>query len=89
MIDRFGPQPGHPARDPAILEDWFFRRLNKPFEEVLSMSKNAQNLSTEDFLRLCSLKDRVRLMKGVQRQEVFCRRDELNRWYELLDTSSG
>src|SRR5437868_3540542 len=33
MIDKFGPQPGHPARDPAILEDWFFRRLYLPFEE--------------------------------------------------------
>lgn len=87
MIDKSGPQPSHPARDPTILEDWFFRQLNKPFEEVFSMSKNARNLSPEDFLRISSLKDRVRLMKSVQRQQVFRRNDELSKWYQLLDIS--
>jgi hypothetical protein len=89
VINKFGPQPGNPVQDPAILEDWFFRRLDLPHEEAVSMSKNSVKLSTEDFLRISSLKDRVRLMKTVQPQQVFRRRDELDRWYELLETSPG
>ena len=86
MIDKFGPQSGHPARDPAVLEDWFFRRLSLSFEEALSMSKNSPSLSTDDFLLVSSLKDRVRLMKSIRSQQVFRRIDELNRWYNLLGT---
>jgi len=88
-ISKFGPQPGHPVRDPAILENWFFQRLVIPYADAVSMSKNLSNLSTEDFLRISSLKDCIRLMKCVQPQELFCRTEELNRWFELLDTSSG
>jgi hypothetical protein len=87
LIQKIGPQPGHPHLDPAILEDWFFRRLDLSHEEAVSMSRNALNLTTEDFLRLNALKDRVRLMRSVDPQQLFRRADELNRWYELLDTS--
>jgi hypothetical protein len=87
MVDRFGPQSGHTARDPAVLEDWFFRRLSLSFEDALAMSKNSISLSTDDFLRVSSLKDRVRLMKSIRSQQMFRRIDELNKWYGLLGTS--
>jgi hypothetical protein len=89
VISKFGPQSGHPVRDPGTLEDWFFRRLNVPFEKAVSMARDSLKLSTADFLWISSLKDRVRLMKSVQPQQVFSRKDELNRWYELLETSPG
>lgn len=88
LINKFGPQPGHLVRDPATLEDWFFRRLDIPYEEAVSMSQNLLNLSTEDFLRFNSLKNRMRLMKCMQHQELFRRLEELNRWYELLNSSA-
>jgi hypothetical protein len=88
MINKFGPQSGHPVKDPKILEDWFFRRVDMPHAAAVLMSENSLNLSTPDFLRISSLKDRVRLMRSVQPQQGFARRDELNRWYELLDTPS-
>jgi len=84
IINKVGPQPGHPLQDPAILEDWFFRQLIIPYEEAVSMSRNQSNLSSKDFLRISSLKDLMRLMKCVQPQELFCRNEELTRWYEVL-----
>ena len=85
VISKSGPQPGNFVRNPAILEDWFFRRINMPLDEAVFLSQNSLKLSSEDFLRVSSLKDRVRLMKGVRHQEAFRRRDELVKWYALLD----
>jgi hypothetical protein len=88
MIDQFGPQTGHAARDPAILEDWFFRGLEMPFEQAFLMGEmSPTDLSTDDFLRLHYLKDCVRLMKSIRSQEVFRRTDELEKWYTLPGTS--
>ena len=89
LINKFGPQATHPARNPATLEDWFFQRLNFSYEEALSMSQNVLKLSTQDFLRFNALRNRMRLMKCVQPQNLFQRLEELNRWYELLNTSPG
>jgi hypothetical protein len=85
VINKFGPISGDPVRDAAVLEDWFFQRLNMPIEQAISMAKNSLNLSSDDFLQISALKDRVRLMKSVRPQQVFLRTDELNKWYALLD----
>ena len=84
-IKKLGGQAGHPIRDPAILEQRFFEDLDPSYEDAAAMQKNSPNLSTQDFLLLNRLKDRVRIMKGVEPQQVFCRWDELSRWYELLE----
>jgi hypothetical protein len=89
LINKFGPQPTHPARNPATLEDWFFQQLDFSYEEAVSMARNVLKLSTQDFLRFSALRDRMRLMKCVQPQELFGRLEELSRWYELLVISSG
>lgn len=83
-INELGPRSGDPVRDPAILEDWFFRRLDLPYEVAVSMSENLLTLSTEDFLRLSRLKDRVRLMGSVRPQELFQRIDEIRNWYAII-----
>jgi hypothetical protein len=87
VINDLGPEVGHPVRDPAILEGWFFRSLDMAFEESAVMARNSISLPTDELLRLSRLKDRLRLMKCVQPQQLFSRTDELNRWYELLDIS--
>jgi hypothetical protein len=84
LINKLGPRPGHPALDPATLENWFFQRLDMHHEQAVAMSRDPLNLSTQDFLQINSLKDRARLLKSVQPQQLFHRADELKRWYELL-----
>lgn len=86
-INKLGPQSGHPARDPEILERRFFDQLALPYSTAVAMEQNALNLSTYDFLRLNKLKDQVRIMKSVHAQELFQRGDELNQWYNLLEYS--
>jgi len=88
MIAKFGPQAGHPTRDPAIVEDWFFERLDLSFEEASSFELNLPSLSTRDFLRVSCLKDRVRLMKRMRPQQMFRRTEELDKWYGLLRPAS-
>jgi hypothetical protein len=84
MINRLGPRAGHVVLDPTVLEEWFFRRLELPYEEAISKSRQAASLPTDEFLLLNRLKDRIRIMRSVQSQHLFRQEDELSRWYALL-----
>jgi len=85
MLNTFGPRPGHPVLDPPVLEDWFFKNVDIPYESALHQSRYIVQLSTNDFLTLSRLKDRIRIMQGVKSQQLFRRADELARWYKLLE----
>ena len=85
MLNAVGPRPGHPVLDPATVENWFFRNLDMPYESALHQSRYVGQLSTDEFLTLSRLKDRIRIMCGVKSQELFRRADELARWYWLLE----
>jgi hypothetical protein len=89
LINRFGPQVGHQFRDPAILEEWFFRGLPMSFDEAVSLAIKPEQLSTVDFLRLCFVKDCVRLIKSLKSQHLFRRSNELTKWYTLLREDNG
>lgn len=85
LIQQFGPRAGDPFRDPAYLEDWFFRRLSLSYDAAAAMLNNLPNLPINEILRIYTLMDRLRLLKKMQPQEMFRRAEELNRWYALLD----
>ena len=85
MLNAHGPESGHPVLDPMILEAWFFRGLELRYEKAARMLGREDELPTEEFLALNRLKDRVRILRSVARQEMFRRGLELEQWYGLVE----
>src|SRR5207249_1480966 len=85
MLNAHGPESGHPVLDPMILEAWFFRGLELRYEKAARMLGREDELPTEAFLALNRLKDRVRVLRSVERQGIFRRGEELEQWYGLME----
>ena len=54
-------------------------------EKAARMLGREDELPTEEFLALNRLKDRVRILRSVARQEMFRRGEELEQWYGLVE----
>jgi hypothetical protein len=83
LIATEGPCPGDDLRDPAVLETWFFDRLDVPQAEALAMAAEPDGLSTDDFLRLARLRDRVDLVRHAGLDRHSSRGAEIAAWYSL------
>jgi len=84
MVRDYGPEAGHPVLDPALVENWFFRRLKVSLEEAVALWANVAQLPTEVFLRLASLKDRLRVIRPVFLKGLIRRKDDLAKWLTFL-----
>jgi hypothetical protein len=83
MLNAHGPQATHPLLDPMILEAWFFRGLELRYEKAMRMLDNEGELTAEQFQSLKRLKDRIRILRSLEKQQWYQRGDELEMWYQL------
>ena len=84
MINRFGHQMGHPVLDAETIENWFFRRVDLTYDEATAMNERVNALDAYHFLKLSSLKDRIRIMRSLPMRVPFRNAEEVFKWFSLV-----
>lgn len=86
MIKQLGVDFESPVLNPGKVEGWFFKRLPFSLEETANKVSKLSSLPIREIKQLRRIKNRLQVIKELQREGYFKDNTELSEWIRISES---